>query len=295
MAVVSVVEVGDGRELTEDGKSNTVEGKRTFHVYTNATTDDQFTVLASLALPLLYSDHPNSGRVKAIRRAAKQSSEDDRKWVVEVFYSSQYGNPSNNEQAPLDRPAQITIDTTDYKKPMVKDLAGDLIANGAGVPFDPPRQADRHRITVTVTKNFATDGKADLPYYMNAVNLDVFLDFLPLTVKLSRFRAQQNFDGTFGEYWQRTYTFEVLDTSEDPDYSADADKSPWDDQPLNAGYHSLDATALLAGNYRLIPFLDASGAPVKKYLDTDGQETDTPEYLRFKYYPRRTFASLNLF
>lgn len=295
MAVTEVVEVGEGRELNEDARQNSLEGKRTFHAYTDDPTDTQFTVLASLLLPQVYSDHPQSDRVKVIRRAAKQHSEDDRKWTVEIQYSSQYGNPNNNQENPLDRPAQISVDTTDYKKPLVRDLDGELVSNGAGVAYDPPITADRHHITLTVVKNFSTSGEGDLPFYMNAINEDVFMDYLPLCVKLSRFRSQQQFDGTFGEYWVRTYTFEVLDPDEDEDYSAEDDNSPWDEVILNAGFHSIDAAALLDGQYRLIPFYDAGGAPVKKYLDIDGQETDTAEYLRFRKYRRRTFASLGLF
>lgn len=292
------------RDVDRDEKTNRRTGTRSWRVFTNDSLDDGFAVLSSSGIPLAYAVHPSDGGCLAIRRRAKAVPQSDLAWIVEVEYSSDYGDPANHTTDPLDRPFQISIDSVDEKKPLERDVTDDsAVTNSAAETFENPITTDGGHYRVTVTKNFSTAGLNEVRAFRNTINNDTFAGEPALCVKLSGFKSQRNFEDTFGEFWARTYTFDVLDPEDDPDYDADvpgteAGNSPWDAQPLDCGWHTVDLAAALNDEYVLIPCLDRSGQPAKKLLDGGGLELDTfnasPVYLRYRRHRRKDFSQLNL-
>lgn len=135
-----------------------------------------------------------------------------RKWTIEAEYSSKPIRENQQEENPLNRPAQIEIDTSSYKRAIWQDIESKAILNSAGDYFDPPIEIDQAFWTFRVKKNVA-----DLPTwildYENAVNNSAItirgLSIPQHTGKLSNIRVGDlKIEGDY-QYFEFSYTLEV--------------------------------------------------------------------------------------
>jgi hypothetical protein len=134
-----------------------------------------------------------------------------RKWTIEATYSSKPIKENQAEENPLNRPAQIEIETASYRRAIWQDINGDAVLNSAGDYFDPPVEIDVGYWTFRVKKNVA-----DIPTYLldyeNAVNNAAFtirgLSIGQYEAKLSNIRVGDlKIEGDY-QYFEFSYTME---------------------------------------------------------------------------------------
>jgi hypothetical protein len=134
-----------------------------------------------------------------------------RKWTIEATYSSKPIKENQAEENPLNRPAQIEIETASYRRAIWEDINGDAVLNSAGDYFDPPVEIDVGYWTFRVKKNVA-----DIPTYLldyeNAVNNAAFtirgLSIGQYEAKLSNIRiGDLKIEGDY-QYFEFSYTME---------------------------------------------------------------------------------------
>ena len=135
-----------------------------------------------------------------------------RKWTIEAEYSSKPIRENQQEENPLNRPAQIEIETASYKRAIWQDIDSKAVLNSAGDYFDPPIEIDQAFWTFRVKKNVA-----DLPTwildYENAVNNSAItirgLSLPQYTAKLSNIRVGDlKIEGDY-QYFEFSYIVEV--------------------------------------------------------------------------------------
>jgi hypothetical protein len=135
-----------------------------------------------------------------------------RKWTIEAEYSSKPIRENQQEENPLNRPAQIEIETASYKRAIWQDIDSKAVLNSAGDYFDPPIEIDQAFWTFRVKKNVA-----DLPTwildYENAVNNSAItirgLSLPQYTAKLSNIRVGDlKIEGDYN-YFEFSYIVEV--------------------------------------------------------------------------------------
>jgi hypothetical protein len=134
-----------------------------------------------------------------------------RKWTIEATYSSKPIKENQAEENPLNRPAQIEIETASYRRAIWQDIDGNAVLNSAGDYFDPPVEIDVGYWTFRVKKNVA-----DIPTYLldyeNAVNNASFtirgLSIGQYEAKLSNIRVGDlKIEGDY-QYFEFSYTME---------------------------------------------------------------------------------------
>lgn len=134
-----------------------------------------------------------------------------RKWTIEAEYSSKPIRENQQEENPLNRPAQIEIETASYKRAIWQDINSKGILNSAGDYFDPPVEVDVAYWTFRVKKNVA-----DVPTYIldyeNAVNNAAFtirgLSIGQYEAKISGIRiGELKIEGDY-QYFEFSYTLE---------------------------------------------------------------------------------------
>jgi hypothetical protein len=134
-----------------------------------------------------------------------------RKWTIEATYSSKPIKDNQAEENPLNRPAQIEIETASYRRAIWQDIDGKATLNSAGDYFDPPIEIDVAYWTFRVKKNVA-----DIPTwildYENAVNNAAFtirgLSVGQYEAKISNIRVGDlKIEGDY-QYFEFTYQME---------------------------------------------------------------------------------------
>jgi len=185
-----------------------------------AVTDNNFHTSADIyqygldnsILPLPYvSYHPVLVGHSCRNVKVTQDDGAPRKWTIEAEYSSKPIRENQQEENPLNRPAQIEIQTASYKRAIWQDIDGKGVLNSAGDYFDPPVEVDVAYWTFTVKKNVA-----DVPTYIldyeNAVNNAAFtirgLTIGQYEAKISNIRiGDLKIEGDY-QYFEFSYTLE---------------------------------------------------------------------------------------
>lgn len=223
MATRAVREVGTGRTGLQ---SNTLERSyvRIFMVEMTSINDNSKTVLAEPTLPQLYAAYQPPGGEADMgswcyeRRAENQPNTTI--WKVTLNYSNRLDRPDLNQFVPpLDRPAEVSWDSTTISIPIQYDVFGNLIENSAGDPFDPPVSIEESRIILRMTKNLSTFDPLFYLNYHNKVNDRVWTvndglglwTFKARQVKCKKFSAYKAFED--GGYFAKvTGEFEIRRT-----------------------------------------------------------------------------------
>lgn len=218
MAVQSVTEMMDQgcRSMRWDftvGRSYT----RKFRVITNTQNDGPRSVILQVASKLgdKYECSYNSSEkdfAYATAYAVDQVGEDGLEWIISIDYTP--GNPNATGGGPDNNPLDVPIDVKwgfrDHEIVLERDINGDLVANTAGDPFDPPVTVDDPRLLMTVTRNEATFNFAWVVQYRNAINTDPFAGFDPYFCKVLNIEATNQFNQDVGWYYTVTYQFEFI-------------------------------------------------------------------------------------
>jgi hypothetical protein len=133
MSVIAVREIGDPREGSSDGISNT-EMNRAFRVTTNSPYDDINTIFGSGRLPNVLDQHPNNLNLRA-RNASARQEKSPKIWIATIKYDStpipQKLQDQQSYPNPLLRPARVSGAATAEKKLPTK---GYFVPASTGLP-----------------------------------------------------------------------------------------------------------------------------------------------------------------
>ncbi len=175
---------------------------RKFEVITSGLAD-AYSVKQATGIPrrgdVLLTD--TDARVKSV--APEQNDDNPYLWIVTVEYDTTT-NPEQEEN-PLDRPAEVTWSFTQFQRIAEKDVNGEALLNSAGYYFDPPPEIDDSRPVLTITRNEPAFNASQAIDYQDAVNSDSFLGFEPYQAKVANITATRQFEKVW--YWKVTYEF----------------------------------------------------------------------------------------
>lgn len=305
-----VEETGDTRSSHDAAGLRTYV--RTFRVLMDARNATSGAVLVAtdavtgLAIPLLGDQLPSDLGAQVISLDPRREGGDQRRWKVEVSYSSKGRDPAENVENPLDKPAKWTSRTVKRLVPLLKTVDGtpEPILNSAQEEFaDPPTEPVALK-EFTCVKHYATNLEEVVEPLLYGVNAEVFIGKDRLCVLFDDHSYSDAWDPKFGLYY--VHTFKFLHRSKDdpqveylaPDptaaegSAARLGKSPWDLRLLDAGYNYLFDAVTIRPILRL-------GQPVSKQVPLDGAgqplapDAD-PVYLLFRTKKRVDLNALNL-
>lgn len=191
------------------------------------------------------------------------------------------GNGGANPQLienPLLRPAEVSINSVKQMMVLRKDKNGNLIANSAGAPFDPPLEYEDIRLGIDIIRNQRFFDAGVIGAFVGAINSKAWLSFPAKTVRCADITAKRAFENGFF-YWVASYKFE---------YKSDK----WNPvKVLNAGAYHIAPDG--GGKLR---FQDKLGNYLPKGLLNRGghalDEGEDPDFLDFDVYEEADFADL---
>lgn len=137
---------------------------RKFHVYTSACESllDAKSARDAVGIPLLGDPFPTDPYSIAVRKSSDSEPDDPGMWYVTVEYSRE-GNP-------LLEPWEIEWDFNTFTIAVTEDIHGVKIRNSAKRPFDPPVEIERHRFTLTLTRNVHFWSLGNAIIFSNSIN-----------------------------------------------------------------------------------------------------------------------------
>lgn len=292
MAVVSVTEIWEGRSGNKSLEKFRREYQRVFRVYTDSNHDAAATIITHPSLPALGSGYitPNEADAGALCKKveASQNAEDPLQWTVTATYDTDVPDPEEQEENPLNRPAQWKFSFSKYTKAVEKDLDDKAIVNSAGMPFLPPVEIDQSRPVINVTINKATFSYIYVLNLQDAVNMDAWNGFAPNTLKIAGIEVSSQYENNIA-FWQLTYNIEV-------------NWEGWNPMKvLDQGYYEKELVSGEEGSqsavYRRELIRDDFGQPMSgpTLLNGSGEqlpEGSDPVYLNFRVYRTVSFAGI---
>lgn len=302
MATTLIGERPQDRERV--ASADEVTYRRVFLVETDDNADGPLQVAFTPGIPLMnatYKVTRSNGQVaeqdatvRVVNRRCQQVTGNSRLWAVEVQYSSQHGDPqqneTDNEQLEFEPPAMHfgfetkIVPVASLAEPISMDPNKGNNATGAvtsaGEPFDPPPEYETSRPVLTITQNELVIDPAFIREYQDAINSDVFLGGPPLTVRC-RIESDRQYKKGF-RYWRTTYNFVF-------------EQDNWDLKVLNRGTYYQDK----ADNSKVKHFVteDDPPQPIFGLLAADGDKlhkADKPTFVILPVYKRKAFARLPL-
>lgn len=263
-----------------------------YQVYTDTKTQTRYDIMLAGVLPTLYQSHPDNP-ILTVRDIELSQDIADTVWTAYVTYSSEPFDKEDEEEeeidTPTDRPARVRWSTTQFTKPIYKDINDEPIVNSATDYFDPPIEIDASRFSIVVEKNLAAIPSWVLTY-ANTINESSFeIQGLTIPAKtakmselsISELQREQTAGGTVDFY---TLTFRVE--------LATADEGDWTLKVLDQGLHQFDRAEnktpiLIDGEPAKQPvLLDGNGLAI-----TDPEPTDAV-FLEFDGYVEKDFSVL---
>ena len=278
MAVEYIGEDPSGRSAQNTKGARTYVRK--FKLRTTTQADGPYAVGSNASLPIIGNTHPEDANAFCVSLQVENTAP-WAGWTVTANYSDE----RTIDDTPTDDAASISWGSEQFQKPAVFDLAGKLIVNSAGDPFDPPAMMDDSRRVVTVEKNLAVVPTWILDY-QDAVNNDSFtVDGVTIGIGKAKMQnvtvsPRQRRNGTIF----RTVTFTIH-----------LQRDGWLLDILDAGFREK-----VSGGRRNIKNNGDGEAPTAPVpLDGNGQPIDDPTptncvFLQFSVYKTRPFSSLPL-
>ena len=261
-------------------------------------TDNKFItradIMAAGVLPVKYSEHPQNS-LMTVRDVSLSQDEGPTVWTATVQYSSAPYDKDDEEDEeydePTDKPARIKWTTTQFTKPIYKDINGEAIVNSAGDYFDPPIEIDASRWSIVVEKNLASIPTWVLDY-RNVINSSAFevqgLTIPRAVAKLSELAISEKQKEQDTEFYTVTFRLEL----------ATAEEGDWGLQLLDQGLHEVEFSEEGGGTYTKKPItIDGEAAKQPVLLDGNGIAIINPKptdavFLEFDGYVDKDFSVL---
>lgn len=185
-----------------------VQRTRMFHVETDSeeTTDVEIenATLGGVSIPRPFQLHPNDPYVFVRGVVPRQMGASRRFWEVEVRYGGvqSYSGETPETEKPLARWESVS-----YEVPVNREYTSDpskpapLLLNAADQPYDPPLRGNKSNWLFRFECNVLTENTAFWTPFLDAINTDTFLGFLPLTGRVAKIGLEPRFRGPFS-YWR---------------------------------------------------------------------------------------------
>lgn len=275
MAVINTTETFEGRSASDDSKAQ-VTMRRTFLVRTNNNYDDA-PVVATAAIPAMFSVHPNYSKAFVVGRDF-QPTEDPQLWKVVISYSSnldtvtpssspsapqtpevakqqQGSSPAERVVNPLLRPTDVDFSTVDRPKILLTDYHDPSlpVINSVYEKFDPPVETERPLINMHLEFNTSTFVALDWLPRIKTVNISAFSGFPARSLLLDSLTAKRVYENEV-KYWRVSLNIIM-------------DNELWDILVLNHSYCEVDPDTS-----DIISAVDKSNKPLPNgvILDDDG-------------------------
>jgi len=259
-----------------------------YRVTTDDKTITRYDIMTSGLLPVKYQQHPQNP-LMTVRDVTLDQDEAPTVWTATVSYSSAPYDKDDEEDedfdSPLDKPARIRWTTTQFTKPVFRDLNEEAIVNSAGDYFDPPIEVDASRFSLVVEKNVASVPTWVLTY-PNTIN-DASFDVQGLTIpartaKMSELAISEVQKEQDVEFYTITFRLEL----------ANADEEDWVVRVLDQGLHEIDSE-----DTKTPILIDGEAAKQPVLLNGDGSAISNPEpidavFLDFYVYREKDFSAL---
>lgn len=240
---------------------------------------------SSLAIPALGSLY-SAGDLSLVcqsRTAKELPDSGGYAFDVDVEFSTE-GDDPEEEEDPVERPAQIQWGFVSFTETAYEDAAGDPILNSAGDPFDPSIERTYNDPAVTITYNADDFDPSVAIAYQDAVNSDQFtVAGKTIEAGLAKMHSIQ-----------ATRLYEAGSTFWQIDIVIYFRKDGWVRKVLDQGFQELTN-----GERPPRPIKDSEGNPLMMPAKLDGSgaalaEGADPVYLDFTLYETMPFSALNL-
>lgn len=282
----SVIEVWDGRSGEVNSRRERNYTKHFLVAVETATMGFELVRLAT-GVPRPWNSYVSaSGAVDLFcfcdSVTGRQKQEDPFLWQVDAHYSNIIPRPDIHAiENPLLRPAEISYDGLPVTVPALYDRNGGVVANSAGVPFDPPLETEEYRLSIVIRRNQLVYDAIGYLKYFNSVNDKPFLGFPKGMVKCAKITGSRQYEnGVF--HWPTTFEFHVRlnrDLQQE-----DPNEESWAAKVLDQSWYELSGpndgtlkavrdnfTGALATSPRLLDgsghVLPVGGSPVFRYFD----------------------------
>ena len=166
-------------------------------------------ILASGAIPVYGSPHPEDGAATCCEINPKRNLGDPLFWTVEVKWSrtAHSGSEPDKQKPPDQRRPKWSCKFVPLAWNFPCDLDGKPFVSSAHTPFDPPPQMPIYVDEVTIQRYETRGGRASDRSFQNAVNADKFLSCDPGEALMADIQVHDVFE--FNAYWFE-YTYRVL-------------------------------------------------------------------------------------
>lgn len=245
------------------------------YVFTyQSVTDDPFISEADVAADTGWDiglEHPNDSDAKVSDIRSVTTTDDGCNWQTTVRFETLTD--------PLDLPAEITYQPSQFQRPTEVDCFGKAILNSARDRYYNLLERDQSRPVFTITKNFATDVYALSQFYSDAINIGPWNGAATATVKVASISDVLVNDEVFGAYHRATAVFHH-------------EPLGWDRKVLDQGFRWRD------GN-NLKHLITKDNVPVSEPALLNGQgkilpPNGTPFFNEHKIYNRLPFGLFDL-
>ncbi|MCK4624067.1 MAG: hypothetical protein KAV00_02065 [Phycisphaerae bacterium] len=223
MSVISVKELKDDRSSEVGWKGR--RHQRHFIVQCDNFTDSTPIAVSAAGIPAVGDAYTSVDEFAwVMRKHARTEQGQGHLFRVIVEYATYTDSRFTSSDSPLEKKPQISFTNVVATEPMQRDCDGKLVANSAGVPFDPPITRDQTRYNITFRRNEAVFIPiVTAQFFKDAVNADPFLGAGPGKVKVkidSDYRAEGSY-----RYWETAYLFEFK-----------LDEDGWEPLVMDAGF-----------------------------------------------------------
>ena len=312
MAVINVQpKLTSAPEDARERERGDLEVSITWVVTTDDPNDGPLTVLAAPGLPAMHAHYAIGNDVNTSltvrERNPNRTANNRQVWEVECVYSSRTDTADFADPNPFARPPQVSWTTQPFQAVAKYDLYGTPLTNVINEEFDPPYMADDMRLTLSYTRNEATN---DIPFifsYRNTVNSDQFAGFAPGEAKMAGIEASRHVENKI-VYWETTYTIQFKNRVVDPQskvylHMGNAWEQigfvpPWNATLLNVGFHE---RVNVAGGSQIVRFRDKRGSavPNPQRLNIGGyrledKPTADSTFLSYAIYQEKPYAALGM-
>jgi hypothetical protein len=229
-------------KIKPTGRSGTYAGVIDDHetvVYLVETDDKYITrydIMAAGVLPIKYQQHPENP-LMTVRSVDLAQTDGPMVWEATIEYSSQshMTRPTKTTKT-HSRPqqaARIKWTTTQFTKPLTRDVDGNAIINSAGDYFDPPIEIDTSRWSIVIEKKVAAVPSYILSYANTINEAAITIDGVVIgekVAKLSEISISEKDTAQGEEFYTFTYRLEL----------ANADEGDWVVKVLDQGLHEIN-------------------------------------------------------
>lgn len=277
-------------KIKPTGRSGTYSGIIDDHetvVYLVETDDKYITrydIMAAGELPIKYQQHPENP-LMTVRSVDLAQTDGPMVWEATVEYSSvpyDQNDEDDEDTLPTAQAARIKWTTTQFTKPLTRDVDGNAIINSAGDYFDPPIEIDTSRWSIVVEKKVASIPSYILDYANTINSSAITIDGVLIgakKAKLSEISISEKDTAQGEEFYTFTFRLEI----------ANADEVDWVVKVLDQGLHEVNAEGtktpiLIDGEPAKQPvLLNGSGAVIENPEPTDAVFLERDGYVEVDF------------